>query len=154
MSEARWSNLVPPSCPYLPDHLIMHKMILSRWSLVFVLSLAYRALHAQSFNDVAFSVGSYDQKTEEVRTVGAGDIWIVEDMDDGTSLVVIRRSYGLSVTKNNGVIFIQSVNLNDESSGLMLIGSLPIKIPSYPAGSYVQFTCEKGKFIYLYNRTK
>lgn len=129
-------------------------MILSGWAIVLILCMQQRAVHAQAFNDIAFSVGSYDHKTEEVRTVGDGDIWIVEDMDDGTSLVVIKRSYGLSVTKNNGIVFIQSVNIADETAGLMLIGSLPVKIPSYPNGSSVQFTCEKGKFIYLYNRTK
>ncbi len=135
--------------------MINYKALLACWPFLVALCIGPAGLHAQSSKDVAFSVGSYDKKTEEVRTFGANDIvWIIDDMDDGTSVIVIKGSYGLSVSKEHGIVFITSVNIKDESASLMLIGSLPIKIPSLDPGSTVQFTCDRGKFIYLYKRTR
>lgn len=100
------------------------------------------------FNDVAFSIGSYDRTTEEVRQVGAENLWIVTDMDEGTSFVIVDSSHGLSVRKMKGIIWINSVNMTNKTM-LSMIGNLPLKILD---GQTVQFTCPRGKFIYLYDR--
>jgi hypothetical protein len=109
------------------------------------------ALHAQDYTDEAFSVGSYDRVTKDVRFVNDGILWTVTDMDDGTSFILLKEPQLLSVAKDNGVVFITGGSVRDENSSLLLIGSLPIKIPS---GAKVQFTCDRGKFIYLYNRKR
>lgn len=119
--------------------------------LLWVFVVASSPLQAQDYTDVAFSIGSYDRVTEDVRFVNDGLLWIVTDMDDGTSFILIKEPQLLSVSKDHGVVFITGGSVREENSSLLLIGSLPIKIPS---GAKVQFTCERGKFIYLYNRQR
>ena len=101
---------------------------------------------------MAFTVGSYDHVTEEVRVMNAKSfLWIVTDMDEGTSFILKNGSHGLGASMRDGLVFITSIDLEDENSSLMFIGKLPIKIPM---SSTVQFTCARGKFIYLYDRQK
>jgi len=129
----------------------MSASLIFKWQAFIVLFCFHAALSAQNFNDVAFSMGSYDKVTKEIRTVQAGEIWIVTDMDEGTNFTLVKKDCGLSVSKHDGIIWIQTINLNDPSTNMMLIGALEFKIPGK---AHVQFTCDRGQFIYLYNRMK
>lgn len=116
-------------------------------SLCFALALWATTLCAQDPQWEAFSIGSYDNVTEEVTQVNS--LWKVTDMDDGTCLVLTDGPNGMAVAKKNGIVFISYINLNrDNKSSMILIANLPI---TFGPNATVQFTCEKGKFIYLYN---
>lgn len=107
-------------------------------------------LNAQDPQWQAFSIGSYDRVTEDVIQVNS--MWKVTDMDEGTSFVLVDGSSGLSVTKKYGIVFISYIDLNRANSRSMTVtANLPITLGP---NATVQVTCDRGKFIYLYDLKK
>lgn len=122
-----------------------------RFEIFSVLVLFGSILSAQGYRDSPFIVGSSYQETDEVRTVEANVGWIIDDMDDGTNCILTNESYGLMIKMESGLVWIISFNLEDPSSELSMIGSLPIKLLG---PSTTQFVCERGKFIHMRSRRK